>query len=220
MLHLVLMDSEVELVPGELWYHPSVRRHSQRRGKKPGNMLLDSSFHHSAVRKVMGEDRANRRGRPDIAFICSVLAQESISCRTGRLRFYIHTREDKVLFFSPETRVPKTYHRFLGLIESVYLNGAIPSNEEPLISIEDMNIGDLVEKVGADRVLLMTKDGNVELKGIKRESERDYCVLIGGFPRGNFISSKDIHVRHERVRVFDKEIPAYIAEMQVLCWYR
>ena len=49
-LNLLLADSELEMVPRELWSHPAVVQNAKKRGKKPSQVLLDASLHHSAFR--------------------------------------------------------------------------------------------------------------------------------------------------------------------------
>ncbi|MCC6050815.1 MAG: 16S rRNA methyltransferase, partial [Thermofilum sp.] len=48
-MHLLLAEAGLELVPKELWSHPAVRASARRRGKKPGEILLDVALHHSAM---------------------------------------------------------------------------------------------------------------------------------------------------------------------------
>ena len=63
MLHLILVDSELEMVPEKFWSHPAVVTNSRKRGKKSSRVLLDSSLHHSLFKD---QDEKKRRGRPDI----------------------------------------------------------------------------------------------------------------------------------------------------------
>src|SRR3972149_700309 len=106
---MVLAEAAVELVPRSLRSHPSVVSNAQRQGRDPARGLLDSSFPPRAMR---GLADAERRGRPDIAHFCALLAQGSRLNAAGRLRLLIHTCNDVVISVKPETRLPPLYDRF------------------------------------------------------------------------------------------------------------
>ncbi|RDE15127.1 MAG: 16S rRNA methyltransferase, partial [Candidatus Thorarchaeota archaeon] len=65
MLHVILLDCALELVPSEISSFKEVQKQAGRRGKKPNEILLDQTHHGRAMTKL---DRADRRGRPDIVF--------------------------------------------------------------------------------------------------------------------------------------------------------
>jgi rRNA small subunit pseudouridine methyltransferase Nep1 len=72
---LVLAESALELVPSELRRHPAVLADAKRRRKKPGEILLDRSRHHPAMRDLPD---ASRRGRPDIVHQVLLVFQYSM----------------------------------------------------------------------------------------------------------------------------------------------
>ncbi len=213
MLHLILADAELELVPEELWNHPSVINVAQRRGKKPRNILLDSTFHHSAIREhFKGEE--NRRGRPDIAHYFLLNSLESPLNLKNDLRVYVHTRNNEVIFIRPETRIPKSYNRFVGLIEELFHNGYVPSKKDPLLWIEKLNIKDLLRKIGEENVLVLCSKG--EKKRIYEILEKDQVVIIGGFPSGTFMS--DIK-NFKKTSIFDGDLTAWVTAYEVIANY-
>src|SRR5213593_1896035 len=147
MLTLILADTELERVPTAIQRHPSVRASARRRGKSPTSVLLDSSFHHAALEKV---PEGERRGRPDIAHIVLVVALDSILNLEGGLRLFIHTRNDEVIQFAPETRIPKNYTRFVGLMEDLFEKGEVP-DEKPLIRMDrEVTLAQLLAKLGGE----------------------------------------------------------------------
>ncbi len=83
MLNLLLADAEIELIPREIFHHPSVKANAKRRGKPPAEILLDSTIHHSALRKLT---EGERRGRPDLVHFYLLLALESIMNKRGLLK--------------------------------------------------------------------------------------------------------------------------------------
>ena len=66
MLTLVLSDAELELVPQTIRGHQQVVTAAKRLGVSAGRMLLDSSLHYAAMRKL---EEGERRGRPDLVHV-------------------------------------------------------------------------------------------------------------------------------------------------------
>ena len=83
MISFVLAESELEMVPEKLLSHPAVVSSAKRRGKKPEEILLDSNFHHNALK---GIEDGERRGRPDIAHVFLLVALESIANKRGLIK--------------------------------------------------------------------------------------------------------------------------------------
>ena len=132
MLTLVLADSELEIVPASIAGHPAIRTSARKRGRSPTSILLDSSLHHPALK---GVPEGERRGRPDLVHGFVLLCLDSIVNQEGRLTTIVHTRHDDVLRFAPQTRIPRNYARFVGLIEELFAKGRVP-DEDPLITLE------------------------------------------------------------------------------------
>jgi rRNA small subunit pseudouridine methyltransferase Nep1 len=133
---------------------------------------------------------ADRRGRPDIVHICLVLALDAPLNREGLLRTYVHTRHNKLITIDPSTRLPKMSYRFEGLLEHLFLTGAAPP-ENPLLRLEDSSLAALLERLKPKKVLTFSERGeprplNVVFSGLSKED--DVCVIIGGFPHGDFLS--------------------------------
>ncbi len=186
MLRIILADAELELIPPSLADHPSVRSHARRRGKPPERLLLDGSFAHPALRRLPDGDR---RGRPDMVHVFLLVCLDSILNLRGELKTLVHTRNDEVIFISPETRLPKNYNRFLGLMESLFEKGTIPSKEAPLLTLErNVPLSDLVERLGGETIAL-TEDAALEDPiAVFEEVGMELNCLVGGFPHGDFLS--------------------------------
>jgi rRNA small subunit pseudouridine methyltransferase Nep1 len=184
----VLGESELELVPKEILTHSSVLACARERRKRPSNLLLDASYHHSAMRAL--ED-GERRGRPDIVHFFLMLCLDSRLNRAGALKTIVHTRNDERIIVSPETRLPPSYHRFVGLMESLFQNRVVPSKEEPLLTIESgWRLRDVICAERCDRVIVLDSEGvQAEPKQFlcSKASERT-AIVIGGFPSGQFRS--------------------------------
>lgn len=201
-LTLVLAESAVELIPPEINRHPSVLAYAKRRGKQPEKMLLDRTYHHSAMvelqRKMERKGTAGpltdvgRRGRPDIVHLTLLEALGTPLNLKGQLTTYVHTLDGHVIEINPRVRLPRNYDRFLGLIEQLYEEGRAPPEGEPLLSLRKMALRDLLEKIAPSFVVALSSEG-------RRQSVREICsrlaaeksplALIGGFPRSHFTQS-------------------------------
>ncbi|MGC8663546.1 MAG: 16S rRNA methyltransferase [Thermoplasmata archaeon] len=213
MLNLILADSEIELIPEELWNHPSVIKHAQRRGKKARNIILDSNFHHSAIKQFFpGEE--NRRGRPDIVHYFLLNSLESPLNLSGNLTVYVHTRNNFTIFIRPETKIPKSYNRFLGLMEDLFHNGYVPSGDKPLIRIEELNLKSLLKKINIENIIVMCSDAKIEK--MQDFLERNQVIIIGGFPSGNFISNIQ---NYRRLSIFKESLTAWVTAYEIISNY-
>jgi rRNA small subunit pseudouridine methyltransferase Nep1 len=187
MLHLILADAELETVPPEIASDRTIRWQARRRGRRPTELLLDSNYHYVAMRRL---PEADRRGRPDIVHLCLLLALDSPLNREGLLRLYVHTRHDKLVTVDPATRIPRAQNRFAGLLEQLFLIGAVPP-ERPLLRIEDSSLSDIVRRIGAPKVITFTESGERKpyeelFRGLGGDDE--VCVIVGAFPHGDFRS--------------------------------
>ncbi|PKK86348.1 MAG: 16S rRNA methyltransferase [Thermoplasmata archaeon HGW-Thermoplasmata-1] len=196
MLTLLLAESELELIPQKLTGHPSVVAAAKRTGKKASDMLLDASLHHSALNNFPD---GQRRGRPDMVHFFLVTCLESILNKHGGLRVMIHTRNDELITVNPETRIPRGYSRFAGLIEQLFKNGAVPK-EEPLMQIEKgVTAERALARALADTTIAFspkakqTRLADLFSKMATEEgfADKNVCCVIGGFPSGDFHSSVD-----------------------------
>src|SRR2546428_10438416 len=94
MLSLILAESSIELVPNEIVGHPAILRWAKRKKKDPRHLILDQSYHHSAILRL-GKTGVGR-GRPDIGHISLLLALSSPLNADHQLNFFVHTRDDNV----------------------------------------------------------------------------------------------------------------------------
>ena len=216
MLTLVLADTELERVPAAIQHHPAVRASARRRGKSPTSVLLDSSFHHAALEKV---PEGERRGRPDIAHIVLVVALDSILNLEGGLRLFIHTRNDEVIQFAPETRIPKNYTRFLGLMEDLFQRGEVPE-ENPLIRLDPQTtLAQLLSKLGGEAWAFADGGDAIDLRTGFPPCGENLVAVIGGFPHGEF-RSPVLKLCNRAVSIHPKPLKAWTTVAEVLSAYR
>ena len=216
MLTLVLADTELERVPVEAQRHPSVRASAKKRGRSPGAILLDSSLHHPALRKV---EEGERRGRPDIAHFVLVVALDSILNLEGGLRLFVHTRNDEVIQFAPDTRIPKNFTRFVGLMEDLFEKGEVPE-EKPLIHMDrDVTLAQLLGRLGSEAWAFADGGDSLDLRAEFPRHEKDLVAVIGGFPHGAFRSPVATLCKRV-VSIHEKPLKAWTVAAEVLVAYR
>lgn len=213
----VLADAELELIPPEIVGERCVLNNARARGKAPEKMLLDASHHHPAFGKLKESDR---RGRPDLAHFFLMLCLDSDLSVEGRLRVFVHTRNNDVIAVNPETRLPPNYPRFVGLIETLYEKQVVPSAENALLELRrGVALDTLVNALKPDAVVVLETGGErtdllaqkvAEIKGDR------VAVIIGGFSKGTFKSDLG-RLKPKRYSLGDRMMKVWTVTAKVLC---
>ncbi len=213
-LVLVIAEASLELVPRELWRHPAVYRNARRRGKRPGETLLDVSLHYDAMRRLPDREK---RGRPDIVHFTLLEALSSPLSRAGKLAVYVHTVNDRVLYFKPGVRLPRNYNRFVGLMEQVLVEGRAPLTGEPLVWVEDKGFGELMDELGGSLVVGFSRRGEpASLRVIASRMLEGGIVVVGGFPHG-FFDERVYRRLDEIYSIYPEGLEAWVVVSRILC---
>ena len=184
MLSLVIAESALELVPKELQRHNSVLASAKRLGKKPSEILLDVSWHFAAMKGIKNEIK---RGRPDLIHFCLLEACSIPLFFQNKLQVYVHTIDDMVISFDKSVRLPKSYHRFAGLIEKLYAVDNITEYEKNLLGIKKMSFEDLIKEINPTQVIGLSSNGvSSSYQQLAEETSNFTCLVVGGFAKGEF----------------------------------
>ena len=187
MISLVISESSLELIPSELKHHPSVILHAKKLGKHPSEILLDNSWHFAAMKGIENEIK---RGRPDLVHFSILEATTIPLYLTNKMKLYVHTLDDKVISFGKNVHIPKSYHRFEGVIEKLYKEKQITTNDHILLEIEDKTFSELLDEIKPSNVIgFSTKGNRSSYEKIASEIEDNTCIVIGGFQKGHFSDS-------------------------------
>src|SRR2546428_3873513 len=185
MLTLILAESSIELVPNEITGHPAIVRWAERKKKDPRQLILDQSYHHSAILRL-GKSGVGR-GRPDIVHFSLLVALGSPLNADNQLNCFVHTRDDHVIAIDPRTRLPRNTDRFTALIEQLYQDSVVPSAGPELLKLKKESLKSLLSTILPDKVVALTTLGSpkpMEAGAAElREAERP-VLLVGGFPTG------------------------------------
>lgn len=216
MLSLVLAESALELIPPELSGHNSVLASSRRFNKKPSEILLDVSWHFAAMKGIEDEIK---RGRPDLIHFCLLEACSIPLYFENKIRVFVHTIDDKVIFLGKGVRLPKSYHRFVGLIEKLYAIGKIEENNEKLLEIKEMNFEDLIREIKPKKTIGISRIGTISsYQKVAQEVDDDTCIVVGGFSKGHF--SDKIKKHFDRMVSVDRNpLEAHIIISRLLYEY-
>jgi rRNA small subunit pseudouridine methyltransferase Nep1 len=216
MLSLVLAESSLELIPKELQQHNSVISHSRKLGKNPSEILLDNSWHFGAMKGIKDEIK---RGRPDLVHISLLEACTIPLYYEKKITIYVHTIDDKVIFIGEDVHLPKSYHRFAGLIEKLFLEKVIQADDSKLLEIKDMTFDQLLEEISPKRIIGLSTQGiKSSCENVARKLTSDSCLVIGGFPKGHF--SDKIKKRFEYlVSVNNTPLESHVVISRVLYEY-
>lgn len=187
LLTLVLAESALETIPKRLWKYAAVQRYAKLRRKHPRFIVLDRSYHHSAMKTL---ELAEKRGRPDIVHFALLEALGSPLNKERLLQVYVHTFNDCVISVNPETRLPRNCNRFVSLMEQLFEHGQIPPEAEtPLLKIKQQTLTQLMQEIQHSYVLALSRIGKpetLEATVSKLTEEKRPVVFVGGFPRGHF----------------------------------
>jgi rRNA small subunit pseudouridine methyltransferase Nep1 len=134
-------------------------------------------------------DNNMKRGRPDITHFALLEALGSPLNKEGLLQVYVHTVKDYVITVNSTARLPKNYNRFIGLIEQLFQQGQVPTDKEPLLTLEQKTLKQLLTETKTDHVLAFSKKGKPktiqDAVSVLHQKQRP-AVVVGGFPHGHF----------------------------------
>ncbi|MGB1378374.1 MAG: ribosome biogenesis protein [Nitrosopumilus sp.] len=187
MISLILSESALELVPYELQEHPSVISHAKKLGKHPSEILLDNSWHFAAMKGIKNEIK---RGRPDLVHFSILEATTIPLYYQNKLNLFVHTIDNKVIHFGKNVHIPKSYHRFQGVIEKLFQEKKVLSKNELLLEIKDQTFSELIHEINPSNVIGFSTSGqSSSYQKIASEIPDNSCIVIGGFQKGHFSDS-------------------------------
>ena len=213
MLSLVIAESALELVPQELHKHNSVLASSRRSKKKPSEILLDISWHFAAMKGIKDEIK---RGRPDLVHFCLLESCGIPLYFEKKINVFVHTIDDRVMFVGQSVRLPKSYHRFAGLIEKLYSTNKIEEKNKTLLEIKNMYFASLMYKIKPKQIVgLSTKGISSSYQQLAQEIDENTCLVVGGFAKGHFSDTTKKHF--DKIVAVDKNpLEAHVIISRVL----
>ncbi len=213
LLSLIIAEAALETIPKSIAKHPSVVKDAERKGRPAGEILLDRSYHHSAMLKL---ENAERRGRPDLVHFALLEATSTPLYRKNLLNVYVHTVADKVIFLGENVRLPKSYFRFEGLMEELFENGKVSAGSNMLMDLKDLKFQDLVDKLKPRKVIGLSRMGaKSSAEEVANMVDSDTTIVVGGFPRGHFSNAVSIKINFT-YSISDLALEAHLVIARIL----
>ena len=201
MIHVILAEAEVELLPSTV------------KGRLPDVRILDSFLDGDMVRSLPDP---RRRGRADVAHSALLLLLSSEQFEHGHLRVWLHTRGDEVIEIGPRAQVQPNYLDFLVSLSALYDKGALGEGEAKWSIERHTTLDHLLSRLAVDAVLLLSPRGErIPLEALLNELHHmDLAIVVGAFPEGDF--PKDTYSLADHVvSLSEKEmtVPSVICEL-------
>jgi len=173
-MRFVFVETSLEKIPREILNHPDVLRSARRRGKEPEKIILDDSIHHRAMKSLK---MRSKRGRPDIIHQCLLSLLDS---NLEKFDTFIHTVNREIIWINRETRIPRNYNRFVGLMEDLFEKGIVKAKGDKLMEVLKISLSDIL----TENTVVM-QEGYDE-KNLVESISQNLTVCIGAFPHGSF----------------------------------
>ena len=216
MLYIILAESSLELIPKKIHNHPSVTSYSKKFKKNSSNTLLDNSWHFGAMK---GLDNEIKRGRPDIIHLTLLSLCTTPVFYKNKIKIFIHTVNDEVISINNNTRLPKSYHRFQGLMEKLFLTKKIESEDEILMEMKNSSLSQLVSKIKPTQIIGLTTQGQkISLDKLVKQIEENSCIILGGFQKGHF-SNETEKIIEESFSINDSSLEAHLVASRLAYEY-
>lgn len=149
----------------------------------------------------------------------ALLCLDSVLNAQGQLRTIIHTRNDDVIRLAPETRLPKNYPRFVGLMEDLFDKGAVPA-DKPLLTLEHgKSLERLLAEFPPPKWALAEGGEPVNLWVEFSKLSGDLVAVVGGFPHGDFRSPVR-RLCDRAVSIHEEPLRAWTVTSEILVAYR
>jgi len=216
MLTIILTESSLELIPESMHNHPSVKAYSKKFKKIPSNTLLDNSWHFAAMK---GLENEIKRGRPDIVHLTLLALCTTPAFYKNKIKIFVHTINNEIILIKNNTRLPKSYHRFQGLMEKLFLTKTIEFDGEILMELKQFSLSELVSTLKPTQIIgLTTKGQKTTLDEMVGQIEDNSCILIGGFQKGHF-SKETEKILEKSFSINDSSLEAHVVASRIVYEY-
>ena len=203
MLYLILVDCSL-LRAGERYGGlRSVQKIARRRGKRPESVILDSSWLSPSERRLIPE----KAGRPDVVHRTLLAATDSPAFREGLVEIFMETLDGRLFRVAQGLRPPRTYARFVGLMEQLLEEGGVGPPDRRLIWEVEDDLRGLIERLAPDLVILAWERGGLCDPADVLDPELDTGVLVGAFAVGDF--EKDVlKLADLKISIYEESLPS------------
>ena len=131
--------------------------------------------------------KRQKRGRPDIIHLALLAICSTPLYQEKKIKVFVHTINNQVITLGDQIRLPKSYHRFQGVIEKLFKEKKIELSDSKLIEMENMTFEELLNKIKPEKVIGFPTEGkNSTFDESSKTITENSCIVIGGFQKGHF----------------------------------
>ncbi|XP_014483947.1 PREDICTED: ribosomal RNA small subunit methyltransferase NEP1 [Dinoponera quadriceps] len=157
---------------------------AQLESVKNGNSFeLLNCDDHPAIYKKYNRDPGSCR--PDITHQCLLMLMDSPLNRAGLLQVYVHTEKNVLIEINPQTRIPRTFKRFAGLMVQLLHKYSIRASDGPmrLLKVIKNPVSDHLP-VGCRKILMSFSADKVQHPRELAPSEEPIAIVVGAMAHG------------------------------------
>jgi len=180
------------------------------------NELLDVSKH---FRKMKRED-LGRRGRPDIVHVGILNVCDFPAYSNGKVGLILHTIGNKVILIKDSWRPPRNYINFSKLFAQLLKLGQVPPEGEPLLSIKNLTLKDVLNSLNVGKVVLFSSHGkkvNLEQYLTSLKLNVPIAFLVGAYAKGA-PRNEILGISDEVVSIYDKVLTTNVVLSTLMCY--
>lgn len=215
-LIIILVECGIELIPKQIRKHSAIQKNLSP--QIYATQLLDNALHHSAMIKLR---KLKKRGRPDIAHLCLLNALGSSLNKSGNLKLYLHTINNKIYEFNPKIRIARNFNRFKGLMAKLLIDGTIETKSSKLITPFNGSLKQLINKFINKKIYLFSINGKL-LNNYKdlfsSDLTKNYIAIIGGFQKGGF-SEEILGLTDNLISISQYLLDAWVVVSKIITYY-
>jgi len=168
---------------------------------------------------MKGLENEIKRGRPDIVHLTLLSICTSPAFYENKIQVFVHTINDEIISINNNTRLPKSYHRFQGLMEKLFLTKKIESESEILMQMENSSLSKLISKIRPDEIIgLTTKGQKTTFEKLTHQIKENSCILIGGFQKGHFNKETE-KIIGTSLSIHDSSLEAHLVASRLVYEY-
>lgn len=166
-------------------------------------------------------EKNEKRGRPDIVHFALLEALGAPLNKEQLLQTYVHALHDQVIIVDPETRLPRNYDRFVGLLEQLFELGRAPPTGRALLTLQPKTLPQLLHEIAPTHVVAFSRRGapkTLEEVVLGLSTEETPVVIVGAFPHGSF-SEATINLADEIICIDPEVLDAWTLTSRLIYEY-
>ena len=112
--------------------------------------------------------------------------------RADQVKIIVHTVTNKVIILGRSVRLPKSYFRFEGLMEKLFMDGRDNNTLSDLLELRTSSFSALINTIKPSQTIGLSrvaKNSTAQEVARRLLEYKDSLLVVGGFPRGHFSGS-------------------------------